>query len=197
MNPHLWLRLAALSGLILTACDRPLSEHRGNISPAESVTEERAAVIGAAAAKALMESLGGQLKSAMESGGPVAAIKMCRQVALPLTSATGESFDGVTIRRITLKPRNPLNSPDPIDQRVLQLMATQSPPKVVIHREGAVIRYYQPLPVQEICLKCHGDVATFSKELVDVLAANYPGDRATGYAPGDLRGAIRVDVSAP
>lgn len=144
-----------------------------------------------------MESLGSQLKGALESGGPTGALAVCQQVALPLTAAAGESLDGVTIRRTSLRPRNPANAPDPVDREVLEAMASQSPPQVELRREGAVTRYYQPLVVQELCLTCHGDPATFPAELTSALASLYPGDTATGYAVGDLRGVVRVDVTQP
>ena len=59
------------------------------------------------------------------------------------------------------------------------------------------LQYLRPLLVQRACLACHGDPATFSPEVRAVLARRYPQDRATGYAVGDLRGAVSVRVPLP
>lgn len=183
--------------LISASCDRATTDLPVTAAPLTESEKERAAVIGAAAAKTLTESLGGQLKAAMANGGPVAAIAVCRQVALPLTHAAGNFVDGVTLRRVTLKARNPANEADATDMAVLGAMQAQPEPEVAIRRVGETIRYYQPLAIAEVCLKCHGDPATFPKELGAILAEKYPHDAATGYALGDLRGAIRVDIAEP
>ncbi len=192
-------RIVVITSILLLngACDRVSSDPPEAVESVAKSELERASVIGAAAAKTLTESLGGQLKAAMADGGPVAAIGVCQQVALPLTAAAGNSVDGVTLRRVTLKPRNPANQPDATDAAVLEAMQAQPAPEVAIRRVGETIRYYQPLAIAEVCLKCHGDPATFPKELAAILAEKYPHDAATGYALGDLRGAIRVDIEAP
>jgi hypothetical protein len=192
------ISLSVLSTLlVMTSCDRATVEPvAADAAPSpEAVAEVTAR--GEAAAKVLMERLGAQLKGAMESGGPVAAITVCQQVAIPLTTSAGAEFEGVTVKRTTLKPRNPANAPDEKDRAVLEAMEAQSPPQPVIRWEDGVARFYRPLMIQEVCLKCHGDPATFPKELKEALAEKYPHDAATGYALGDLRGAIRVDIEVP
>lgn len=179
------------------SCDRATVEPAAAdpASSPEAVAEVTA--LGEAAAKVLMERLGAQLKGAMESGGPVAAITVCQQVAIPLTTSAGAEFGGVTVKRTTLKPRNPANAPDEKDRAVLEAMAAQSPPEPTIRWEDGVAHFYRPLMIQEVCLKCHGDPATFPKELSEALASAYPADAATGYALGELRGAIRVTIDNP
>ncbi len=183
--------------VVVTSCDRAAVEPvAGDIAPSpEAVAEVTAR--GEAAAKVLMDRLGAQLKGAMESGGPVAAITVCQQVAIPLTASAGAEFEGVTVKRTTLKPRNPANAPDEQDRAVLETMAAQSPPQPTIRWEDGLAHFYRPLMIQEVCLKCHGDPATFPKELTAALAAAYPADAATGYALGELRGAIRVTIASP
>ena len=197
-NPGLSASLAVLAaGLLLSSCGRA-PESGAEVSDPASLPDDAAlAEIGAAVSKGLMEKLGGQLKAALEAGGPVAAIGVCRSVALPLTAAAAQEREGVAVRRTTLKPRNPANAPDGTDREVLEAMAAAESPKPAIRRDGAAARYYQPLVVQELCLKCHGDPAGFPADLVEALALHYPEDAATGYALGELRGAIRVDFSAP
>ncbi len=179
------------------SCDRATVEPAAADPASSPETVAEVTARGEAAAKVLMERLGAQLKGAMESGGPVAAITVCQQVAIPLTTSAGAEFEGVTVKRTTLKPRNPANAPDEKDRAVLEAMAAQSPPEPTIRWEDGVAHFYRPLMIQEVCLKCHGDPATFPKELSGALASAYPADAATGYALGDLRGAIRVTINHP
>jgi len=183
--------------VVMTSCDRAAVEPVAvDATPSPEVVAQ-VTERGEAAAKVLMERLGAQLKGAMESGGPVAAITVCQQVAMPLTASAAAESEGLTIKRTTLKPRNPANAPDEKDRAVLEAMAAQSPPEPTIRWEDGVAHFYRPLMIQEVCLKCHGDPATFPKELTEALASAYPSDAATGYALGDLRGAIRVTIASP
>jgi len=157
--------------------------------------KDRVLKVGQAASEALLQNLGGQLKAALQAGGPVAAMQACQQVAPLSTGAIGQNFEGVTLRRTTLKPRNPGNAPDEIDEKVLKMLAASSNrPAEHIEWTETTARYYKPMVIQEICLKCHGNSADFSPELRDKITALYPNDQATGYGLGELRGAIRVDV---
>ena len=149
---------------------------------------------GASVASTLMKNLGGQLKAALQSGGPVSALHVCQQAAEPLTEASSADFEGVIVRRTTLRPRNPKNAPDEIDRAVLESLMSSEEQDILIEWTAEGARYYQPLLIQEICLTCHGDPNTFPPDLAATLADLYPDDQATGYALGDLRGVIRVDI---
>jgi hypothetical protein len=48
------------------------------------------------------------------------------------------------------------------------------------------------LPVQPVCVNCHGDAANLAPEIKERIAREYPADRATGYLPGQIRGAVSV-----
>jgi hypothetical protein len=56
---------------------------------------------------------------------------------------------------------------------------------------GRYFRYMKALPVIPLCLGCHGG-AEVSAAVKERLAAEYPNDRGTGYALGQVRGAITV-----
>ena len=49
---------------------------------------------------------------------------------------------------------------------------------------------YHPLVTNAMCLLCHGQ--NLAPGVAELLVERYPGDRATGYAPNELRGAIKV-----
>jgi hypothetical protein len=48
------------------------------------------------------------------------------------------------------------------------------------------------LPTQPLCLNCHGAPADLSPAVKARLAERYPNDKATGYAVGQIRGAMTL-----
>jgi len=60
-----------------------------------------------------------------------------------------------------------------------------------IRRGDAVERrYMRAIPTDALCLTCHGK--TLAPDLAAAIARNYPGDQATGFELGQLRGAFSV-----
>ncbi len=160
-------------------------------------TEEARAI-----AASLATGLGSKLQEAIKSGGPAAAIGVCTSVAPTMTGAMSRQR-GIKVTRVSLKVRNPLlGTPDAWEQGVLatfeaRLARGEAPDKlefaeVVSEPAGKYFRYMKALPAQPLCLNCHGDPAGFSPEVREALARDYPADRATGYAVGQLRGAISI-----
>ncbi len=171
-----------------------------------------AACLGAAAATAedsrlqasreVVKSFGGQLKGeligAMQSGGPAAAILVCRDRA-PEIAATVAADSGADLGRVGTRVRNPDNAANEWQQAVLDDFAARLQAgeeltglEYFSAADGGA-RYMKAIGVEGPCLTCHGDP---SGEAAKVLAENYPGDAATGYAPGDLRGAFWVEWPA-
>ncbi len=193
-----------VGAMLLAACGAEDSVPAGDLPPsgvgAPSAAERaRVTGLGEQAASALMASLGAQLMAAMEAGGPVEAVAVCRNVALPLTDGAASGFEGVSLRRTTSKPRNPANAPDERDLAVLATMEAAATgddevPGVMIEWDDTVAHFYAPVFVQQVCLNCHGDPGGFSEPLAEKLRELYPDDQATGYALGDFRGVIRVDI---
>lgn len=193
------LRMAVLIGVVLTvACGTATEEapQPGGAPelPTDAVDRARGAV--KTMGSRLMETLTGQLKE----GGPVEAIRVCSEMA-PAIGAE-QSVDGLTIRRVSLKVRNPQDRPDDYERAVLlawQSLATdgelpaESAEVVDLHGRRT-LRYMKPIVVMKPCLACHGDPAAMGPELKAALGERYPGDEATGYADGDLRGAFTVTI---
>lgn len=147
-----------------------------------------------------MSSLQKRLLEELRAGGPARGIEVCSKEAPAIASTI--SRDGLTIRRVTTKPRNPANAPDPYEASVLESMESshREGGKAVEHEEvvatadGKEIRYLKPIVVAGACLACHGPKESLAPEVRDALAARYPEDRATGYASDDFRGAVSVRV---
>lgn len=163
--------------------------------------QAKAREIGAAAAGQLSSTLIGHLTAAVDSGGPAGAIDFCSTQALALTAQAVASMEGVEIKRTTNRVRNPANAPDSLEALALawfesQLASTGTLPTEWVQAEGDVaMRYYRPLVANELCVNCHGVVEGMAPEVAAALAERYPQDQATGYAPGDFRGLIRVRIA--
>jgi hypothetical protein len=80
---------------------------------------------------------------------------------------------------------------------MLQQWATAIAQQPSLKPEGQLVRtaqavhYLKPIFIQaEGCLRCHGVPGqTLLPEASALLSDRYPQDQATGYGPGDLRGA--------
>ena len=55
-----------------------------------------------------------------------------------------------------------------------------------------VFRYMKALPVGDVCMSCHGPAAGLDASLKAKLLETYPHDQATGYAKGEISGALTV-----
>ena len=159
-----------------------------------------------ARSRALADQLTAELKTelgaAMQSGGPVAAIEVCRTRA-PSIAARLSSESGAVVGRTALRLRNPANAPDEVSRALLQRFATEMPgatpapgaslPEGALELRtagGVERRYVRAIVLQAPCVTCHGKV--LAPELREAIAAAYPQDAATGFDPGDLRGAVVV-----
>jgi len=153
-------------------------------------------------AGAMVQTLGGRLQAAIKEGGPAAAIGVCTNVA-PAIAGELSRQNGVKLTRVSLRVRNPLlGTPDAWEQGVLQsfearLAKGEAADKLefaetVSEPAGRYFRYMKALPVQPVCVNCHGDAANLAPEIKERIAREYPADRATGYLPGQIRGAVSV-----
>lgn len=176
-----------------------LSGCRESAEVPETLTDQDYLKKAEEASGVLMKRLGGQLKAAMESGGPVAAVTVCQQVAQPMTAATSGEFEGMSVTRTALRVRNEKNAPSARDREVMErwekgFAAGDGWPESELARgeEGRTL-VYRPILTQDLCLKCHGEAAGFDEELKNLLAEHYPADEAVGFVEGSLRGVFKVE----
>ena len=152
-------------------------------------------------AKAFVQQLGGELQKEMQAAGPASAIKVCKDVAPAIASELSRK-NGWQISRVSLKTRNPLlGTPDVWEQKVLadfdKRLASENPAnmeyaEIVTEPQGKYFRYMKAIPVQDVCLKCHGAPEAIPQPVRDALSSEYPHDKATGYSLGQIRGAITI-----
>jgi uncharacterized protein DUF3365 len=152
-----------------------------------------------AAIKEFRAAFMAELQKAMQAGGPPAAIEVCHAKA-PAIAAGISKRTGWRVARTSLKVRNPANAPDAWEKKVLesfeQRKANGEPLDrmefyEIVRQDGArQFRYMKAIPVGGPCMACHGsriDPAVAAK-----LRQWYPQDQATGFRPGDLRGAFTI-----
>ncbi|MBN1448745.1 MAG: DUF3365 domain-containing protein [Bacteroidetes bacterium] len=155
------------------------------------------------ATQELTTTLLGEVQRAMKEGGPILAVRQCTGLAQELTDKVAAEH-GVRMRRVTEKPRNPLDSPDAYERRILarfeadlaagSMGATTTHAEVVQLEGKRALRFLKPITIKKPCLSCHGTGDQVSPEVAQEIRERYPGDQAMDYREGDLRGAISVIV---
>jgi hypothetical protein len=148
----------------------------------------------------LLEVLNAQISASGHTG----AIAACREQAPAMAKALSEQT-GWSIRRVSLKNRNPKATPDAWEKTVLEefdrrLAAGENPAAIekneVVTIDGQkTFRYMKALPTQELCLSCHGTPETVPADVQAKLRELYPDDKATGYGLKQIRGAITARKS--
>lgn len=137
------------------------------------------------------------LKAALLAGlekGPEAAITVCKDQAPAI--ARSLSVNDVRVGRSSHRLRNPANtSPAWVESILKGYLANpaQREPALVSlaeNRRG----YVEPIALQPMCLVCHGE--TLSPGVAAKIREDYPQDRATGFAVGDLRGVYWAEFAA-
>ena len=174
----------------------------GNAMAQDAVAAEaavdKAALVEEAkgAVMALGSSLQGELKAALEAGGPVNAIDVCHSKAPELARQVSQEKN-FTVTRVSLKNRNPvMGEPNDWQQAVLEdfeaRRAAGEDPKPMAYADvvDGEFRFMKAIPTQAVCLKCHG--VTLAPDLAAKIAKLYPADEATGFSEGDIRGAFVV-----
>jgi hypothetical protein len=157
---------------------------------------------GRKVAAQFVQQLGGELRREMETTGPMRSIIVCKFSA-PEVASSLSRMTGWRVSRVSLRTRNPaLGQPDPWEYRVLGEFdqRVQRGEKadaiefgeVVKEPGGTYYRYMKALPVDRLCLNCHGPAESLSGAVKERLASDYPYDKATGYALGQIRGAVTI-----
>lgn len=171
-------------------------------APSSQVRAER---VGKRAVARLRSALMRRVRVAMKKGGASAAIGACAQEAQRITARVNRELGGqVTVKRTSLRVRNPANTPDAAERRALIKLAAlhgrSGAPPYLLEREqrasATVYRFYVPIRMVGLCVKCHGPADLLAPAIRSVLQKRYPSDRATGYRSGDLRGMFSVTIPA-
>ena len=147
------------------------------------------------------------LTDEIAKGGPASAIDVCRDKA-PAMAKAASAQTGWAIKRVSLKNRNPKAAPDAWERAALEdfdrrAAAGEAPASLeasttVTTAAGQTeYRYMKALPVQPVCLACHGTPESLAPEVASQLHTLYPDDKAVGYALGQIRGAMTIRKTLP
>ncbi len=181
----------------IISCCVALAVMAGSMSAwADSTTESRAL------ATQLIQRLGVALKTELAANGAAGAVSVCRDIAPALAGELSRQSGG-RVARVSLKVRNPLlGTADAWEQQILadferrsasgERVETLEFSATVDEPGGRYFRYMKALPVQPLCLACHGAADNIPVAVKEILAVHYPHDLATGYAVGQLRGAVTI-----
>ena len=162
----------------------------------EESTEQAGHEIARSQFMALKAVLGKNLLGSIQEKGTAGAVEFCSIRALPLTDSISRE-QGVEIRRVSDKPRNPLNNANEHEREIIAGMRQQlskgEKPGFDIMKEGPKTSYYFPIITNEMCMQCHGQKdIDITAETQKVINEKYPDDQATGYGVGELRGVFVV-----
>lgn len=142
-----------------------------------------------------------KLTATIDKSGPAQAVEVCKEDAPKMARAASEQ-SGWTVRRVSLKNRNPKAVPDAWERETLEQFDRQRAAgadpadlerwTLVTENGQTVRRYMKALPTGTLCLQCHGPADKLGQGVAERLATLYPQDKATGYALGQIRGAMTL-----
>ncbi len=128
-----------------------------------------------------------RLLQASEKEGWGGAVRYCHQAAETLAFYQAGNL---YLQRIAERYRNPKDQiKDSLDRAAFAYFKETGAKSPIVWQTSSAWHYYRPIYIMmPTCLKCHG-----SKDDLDALALteirkHYPGDKATGFQMGDLRG---------
>lgn len=148
----------------------------------------------------LVSGVASELVKAIEASGPLRAIVVCKYTVPEIASAMSRKH-GARVTRVSLTPRNPsLAWPDVWEQKTLlsfeQRLAQGERvdalefAEVTTEPTGKFLRYMKALPMQPVCVHCHGTPDQISESIRNELAHDYPHDKGVGVLVGKIRGAV-------
>jgi len=169
------------------------------------MTQEETAARADAAKQAVMafaKELSGALKAELDKDGPASAIGVCSDIA-PAIANRISLEKGWKVTRIGTRVRNPMiGTPDAWEYQVLDEFQARaalgesykhmSYSEVVTEPGGRYFRFMKAIPVQGVCLACHGEAEEISEPVRAALSVHYPHDQAVDYQVDDLRGAFSI-----
>ncbi len=143
-------------------------------------------------------SLKQTLKQTLRKESTAQAVETCHIKAPDIVADAGKN--GWDVRRTSLKVRNLEDAPDKWETAVLEDFARRKAEgkpiagmefaEIVTTSKGKRFRYMKAIGIRKICLKCHG--TNLRSDVAKQLDSLYPFDQATGFQPGDLRGAYSL-----
>lgn len=133
--------------------------------------------------------LGKNLMGAIQSKGTMHAMEFCNVQAMPLTDSMSTHYNA-KIRRVSDRNRNPNNKANAEELQYIEQfkadVVNKRESKPVVIDKGNQVQFYYPIPINTMCLQCHG--TQVKPEVTKQLLKLYPNDLAVGYGENEVRG---------
>jgi hypothetical protein len=182
-------------------CLLGLSVVQAQAQDSDMLTQSRAVT------QAMLKELGQKLQSSMAEGGAINAIGVCHLQAPDIANRASTNSQA-KISRVGTRARNPvMGVPNDWQAKALAqfdaALARGEKPADIEFAEtvntvsGKEFHFAKPIVLQPMCVSCHGSPEQISPEVKAKLNELYPKDKAVGYQPGQLRGAVVLSRSAP
>jgi hypothetical protein len=137
------------------------------------------------------------LKRAIVENGISGAIDFCQLSASGIAAGLQDSL-GVTITRVTDKPRNPANMLSESDKAIWEAYAymPENLNGQIQEYDAESLIYTKPITIgSTLCLNCHGQVGSdITPENYSLIKSRYPNDEAVNYEVGNFRGMWRIII---
>ncbi len=129
----------------------------------------------------------------------VKAVKYCSTHIYNETKRISNMYKGIELKRVSLRYRNPKDTPNEIDRKILKYFDRvkdwSREPKIKIIETKDAYRLYRPLViVTPICLKCHGRANRIHPKVREIIDSKYPNDNAKNFRYMQVRGAIVATI---
>jgi len=173
-----------------------------SVSLLNATTNKEIKMEAKAAIMKMGKTLKSNMKKNMKKGGAVQAAKFCSNKATDIEKDINAQYKkGVSVKRISLKYRNPDNAPMDDEKVVLEQIQSdfnngKKIPKMIVKQISKnEYKVYKPIFLEKkVCLKCHGDIHHRDKEAYKIIKSKYPNDKAIDYKAGDFRGAFVAKI---
>lgn len=138
------------------------------------------------------KNLVGNLTKQISENGAEKALEFCNVNAIPLTQKL-EAENGVMVKRVSDKNRNPDNTANETELKIIEQFKTQLAKKEELKATMENGVFYAPITTNAMCLQCHGSEKEMKPEVLAKIKSFYPNDKALGYKENELRGLMVIN----
>ena len=138
------------------------------------------------------KNLVGNLTKQISENGAEKALEFCNVNAIPLTQKL-EAENGVMVKRVSDKNRNPDNAANETELKIIEQFKTQLAKKEELKATMENGVFYAPITTNAMCLQCHGSEKEMKPEVLAKIKSFYPNDKALGYKENELRGLMVIN----
>jgi hypothetical protein len=190
----------ALLVAVVSSASPAVAQHTANLKgpykAADTPDELKPALERAQKAFAeFQQRLETRMKEETARGGQPAAYAVYRDEASSITAELGRRYSG-RFGRTSDRLRDARNAPPQWAKDLVAKAATPATKDTStwVVPIGTNVGVLAPLDTREGCILCHGPIPAIPPDTAAKIRVTYPGDRATGYEVGQLRGWIWAEI---